>query len=174
MKFVLIKIIFGFCIVLTISACHTFEHQNFFLQNNNRNLSPKLMDKEKKSSKVSDKKTIENNEMAPIKRPSQTEKVEKLALQKKIKIPNSKNFNIENFKNMSEKNLIKTLGKSNFIKEEGKLKNYQYYFKECFLDVFLLKKKDNYFVNYVETRPTKLYGQVDIRECFKEINRFIN
>jgi len=174
MKFILIKIIFGFCIVISINACHTFEHQNFFLQNNNRSLSLKLMDKEKKNSEVSDKKTTENSGMAPIKRPSQTEKVEKLALRKKVKIRNSKNFSIKNFINFNEQKLIKTLGKSNFIKEEGKLKNYQYYFKECFLDVFLLKKSGSYFVNYIETRPTKLNGKVDIKACYKEINKFIN
>ena len=174
MKLVIIKIIFGFCIVISISACHTFEHQNLFIQNNDRNLSLTPMDKEKKNSKVNSKKTIENSEMAPIKRPSQTERVEKLALQKKVKIPNSKNFSIKDFINFNEQKLIKTLGESDFIKEEGKLKNYQYYFKECFLDVFLLKKQENYLVNYVETRPTKLNGQVDIKACFKEINKFIN
>jgi len=174
MKLIIIKIIFGFCIVISISACHTFEHQNLFLQNNNRNLSLTLMDKEKKNLEVSSKKTIENSEMAPIKRPSQTEKVEKLALQKKIKIPNKKNFSIKNFINLNEQKLVDTLGESDFIKEEGKLKNYQYYFKECFLDVFLLKKLENYLVNYVETRPTKLNGQIDIKACIKEINKFMN
>ena len=174
MKLILIKIIFGFCIVISINACHTFEHQNFFLQNNNRNLNLKLIDEEKETSKVSDKKNIENSEMAPITRPSQTEKVKKLALQKKVKIPNSKKFSIKNFINLNEQKLIEKLGKSNFIKEEGKLKNYQYYFKECFLDVFLLKKKMNYFVNYIETRPTKLNGEVDIKACFQEINKLMN
>ena len=174
MKLILIKVIYGFCIVISINACHTFEHQNFFLQNNNSNLNQKIIDKEKKNSKVSDKKTIENSEMAPIKRPLQKEKVEKLTLQKKIKIPNSKSFSIKNFINLNEQKLIQTLGKSNFIKEEGKLKNYQYYFKECFLDVFLIKKSGNYFVNYIETRPTILNGEVDIKACFKEINKFMN
>ena len=174
MKFILIKIIFGFSIVISINACHTFEHQNLFLQNNNKNLSLKLIDKEGKNLKVNEKKTLKNSEMAPIKKPFETEKVEKLALQKKIKIPNSKNFIIKDFINLNEQKLIKKLGKSNFIKEEGKLKNYQYYFKECFLDVFLLKKKENYFVNYIETRPTKLNGEINIKACFKEINKFMN
>jgi len=174
MKLILIKVIYGFCIVISINACHTFEHQNFFLQNNNSNLNQKIIDKEKKNSKVSDKKTIENSEMAPIKRPLQKEKVEKLTLQKKIKIPNSKSLSIRNFINLNEQKLIKILGKSNFIKKEGKLKNYQYYFDECFLDVFLLRKNNNYVVNYVETRPTRLNGAINIDECLKEINTIIN
>ena len=57
--------------------------------------------------------------------------------------------------------LIKTIGESNFIKEEGKLKNFQYYFKTCFLDVFLIKKYNGYFVNYLEIRPTRLNGEVN-------------
>ena len=34
-------------------------------------------------------------------------------------------FNLDNLKNWNEFKLVKRLGKSNFIKEEGKLKNYQ-------------------------------------------------
>ena len=80
-------------------------------------------------------------------------------------------YNMLDSENWNEFKLVKRLGKSNFIKEEGKLKNYQYYFKECFLDVFLLKKKENYIVNYVETRPTKLNGTININACLKEINQ---
>ena len=70
--------------------------------------------------------------------------------------------------------LYETLGKSDFIKEEGKLKNYQYYFKKCFLDVFLINKNKTYIVSYIETRPTKLNGEIDINECIREITQIIN
>ena len=112
--------------------------------------------------------------MDPIEIPKKTEKVQKLALQKKVIAPNPKNFNLKKFLNWNEEKLVKTLGKSDFIKEEGRLKNYQYYFKECFLDVFLLSKNENYIVNYIEARPTKLYGEIDINKCFKEITRIMN
>ena len=112
--------------------------------------------------------------MAPIDKPKRIEKVQKVALQKKVRVPNIKNFDLEKFINWNEQKLIKTLGKSNFIKEEGKLKNYQYYFKECFLDVFLIKKRENYIVNYIETRPTKLNGTINKNECIKEINKLMN
>ena len=112
--------------------------------------------------------------MAPIDRPKQTEKVQMLALQNKVKEPKPKNFSLKKIVDWNEQKLIKTLGKSNFIKEEGKLKNYQYYFKECFLDVFLLKKKERYIVDYVETRPTKLNGTININACLKEINQTLN
>ncbi len=45
--------------------------------------------------------------MAPIDIPKQTEKVQKLALQKKLKIPNANKFSLENLINWNEKKLIK-------------------------------------------------------------------
>lgn len=170
----LIKIILFLCIVIFIKACHTFEHQNIFFQNNVKNLNQKLVFLEENSSKKNDKNLTENNEMAPIEKPKKTEKVQKLALQKKVISPNSKNFNLKKFLNWNEEKLVETLGKSDFIKEEGKLKNYQYYFKECFLDVFLLSKNENYIVNYIEARPTKLYGEININKCFEEITKIMN
>ena len=140
MKSILIKFIFGFCIVFSMNACHTFEHQSIFTKNINKNFNLEILDKNNKSSKLTVEKSTNNNEMAPIEMPKQTEKVQKLALQKKVEVPNANKFNLEKFINWNEEKLIKTLGKSQFVKEEGKLKNYQYHFKECFIDVFLLKK----------------------------------
>ena len=170
----LIKIIFGLCIVIFINACHTFEHQNIFFQKNVKNLNQELVVLENNISEKSDTNSKEINEMAPIETPKKTEKVQKVALQKKVIAPNPKNFNLKKFLNWNEDKLVKTLGKSNFIKEEGKLKNYQYYFKECFLDVFLLKKNESYIVDYIEARPTKLYGEININKCFKEITKIMN
>ena len=174
MKYCLIKIIFCICIVFFINACHTPEHQSIFTQNINKVSNEKLFDKENKNSKFNIKKSENNNEMAPIDIPKQTEPVKKLALQKKVKIPNTDKFSLERLMNWNEEKLIKTLGKSHFIKEEGKLKNYQYHFKECFIDVFLLKKNGIYKVNYIEKRPTKLNGTISIKACFEEVNQILN
>ena len=172
MKYYLIKIIFCICIVFFVNACHTFEHQNIFTQNINKVSTEKLLDKENSKSGI--KKSKNNNEMAPIDIPNQTEKVKKLALQKKVRIPNADKFSLENLINWNEKKLVKTLGKGHFTKEEGKLKNYQYHFKECFIDVFLLKKNSVYRVNYIEKRPTILNGTINIKACFEEINQILN
>ena len=172
MKFYLIKIIFCICIVFFVNACHTLEHQSIFTQNINKVSTEKLLDKENSKSGI--KKSKNNNEMAPIDIPKQTEKVKKLALQKKVKIPNANKFSLENLINWNEKKLVKTLGKGHFTKEEGKLKNYQYHFKECFIDVFLLKKNSIYRVNYIEKRPTILDGTINIKACFKEVNQMLN
>ena len=174
MKSFFIKIIFSFCIVVFINACHTFEHQNIFLENVNKSSNQELISRENKKHKVHYKKSIETSVMAPIHKPKKTEKVQKLALHKNLEIPSIKKFNLDKFINWNEEKLIKALGKSDFIKEEGKLKNHQYYFEKCFLDVFLLKENENYIVNYVETRPIELNGKINKNECFKEINKILN
>ena len=174
MKFFLIKIIFGICIVISVNACHTFEHQNIFNQNINKSSNEKLLDKKDIKSKFTVKKSTENSEMVPINLPKQTEIVQKVALQKQVKIPIDNNFSLTKFLNWNEAKIIKTLGSSHFIKEEGKLKNYQYHFKECFIDIFLLKKNQIYSVNYVEMRPTKLNGTVNIKACLEEIKQIMN
>ena len=174
MKSIIIKIIFSFCIVFSINACHTFEHQNIFNQNIDKNSNVEVLDKKNKLSKYSVEKSTNNNEMAPIEMPKKIQTVQKLALQKQVKIPNTNKFNLEKFINWNEEKLVKTLGKSHFIKEEGKLKNYQYHFKECFIDVFLLKKNGVYEVNYIEKRPTKLNGTINIKACFEEVNQTLN
>ena len=174
MKSILIKIIFGFCIVFSINACHTFEHQNNFIQSANKNSNVEVLDEKNKSSKFTIEKSTKNSEMAPIETPKQTQTVQKQALQKQVKIKDANTFSLDKFINWNEEKLVKTLGKSHFVKEEGKLKNYQYHFKECFIDVYLLKKNRVYLVNYIEKRPTKLNGKVNIKACLEEIKQIIN
>ena len=174
MKFFLIKIIFSICIVISINACHTFEHQNIFNQDFNKSSNEKLLDKENINLKLTVKKSTENKEMVPIDLPKATETVQKVALQKKVKKPNTDKFNLDKFINWNEEKIIKKLGSSHFIKEEGRLKNYQYHFKECFIDVFLLKKNELFLVNYVDMRPTKLNGTINIKACLKEIKQIVN
>ncbi len=174
MKSIIFKIIFSFCIVFSMNACHTFEHQNIFIQNINNNSNVEVLNKKNKSSKSTVEKFTNNSEMAPIEMPKQTQRVQKLALNKQVEMPNANNFSLEKFVNWSEEKLVKILGKSHFIKEEGKLKNYQYHFKECYVDVFFIKKNRVFLVNYIEKRPTKLIGAIDIEACLEEIKQIIN
>ena len=179
MKSIQNKIIVGLFIAVFINGCHTFEHQNIFLKNIKVNLNQQILEKEE-----SDKINVENKnekntsakkvDKAPINKPEKSEKVQKLSLQKKVKILKSEKFSLNIIKNWNEERLIKGLGKSHFLKQEGKLKNYQYHLKECFLDVFLIKKDSGYFVNYVETRPTKLNGKINTNSCLNEIKRLMN
>ena len=174
MKSIFIKIIFGFCTVIFMNACHTYKHQNIFIQNINKNSNVELLDKKNETSKFTVEKSTNNSEMAPIKIPKQTERVQKLALKRQVKIPNANKFSLEKFINWNEEKLIKTLGKSHFVKEEGKLKNYQYHFEECFIDVFFLKRNGVYLINYIEKRPTKLNGTLNVKACVEEIKQIMN
>ena len=48
MKSIINKIIFGFCIVISMNACHTFEHQNIFLKISKKiQTNKKLLEKKK-------------------------------------------------------------------------------------------------------------------------------
>ena len=190
MNFFLIKIIFGICIVIFMNACHTFEHQNIFNQDFNKSSNENLLDKKNINLKFTVKKSTENREVVPtenrevvptenreivpIDLPKPTEIVQKVVLQKQVKKPNADKFSLDKFINWNEEKIIKTLGSSDFIKEEGKLKNYQYHFKECFIDIFLLKKNVLYLVNYIEMRPTKLNGTINLKACLEEISQIVN
>ena len=161
-------IVLNFVTIFFLSSCHTFEHQNIFLKNINKNQKQEVVNTKDKvinnTNKNLDKKITPNKtEMAPIKVPKQKEKVKTVALNKKI--------NLNTIKNWSEKKLIKKMGSSDFVKQEGKLKNFQYYFSSCFLDIFLTKKKNSYFVTYIQTRSTKLYGNIEPNKCIDEISK---
>ena len=179
MKSIQNKIIFGLFIAVFLNGCHTFEHQNIFLKDIKVNLDQQILEKEE-GDKINVENKIEKNtsakkvDMAPINKPENPEKVHKLSLQKKVKISKPEKFSLKTIKNWNEKRLIKELGKSHFLKQEGRLKNYQYHLKECFLDVFLIKKESGYFVNYIETRPTKLNGKINTNSCLNEIKRMMD
>ena len=179
MKSNLNKIILYFVTIFLLSSCHTLEHQNIFLETIKKNQKQEIFDIEEnntqtKSKKIENKKSSNKDEMAPIKVPNQKQKVKTITLIKKINIPKTKKIDLDVFKNWSEKKLTKKMGQSDFIKEEGKLKNYQYYFSSCFLDIFLLKEINGYRVNYIQTRSTKLYGKIETQKCLKEISKKLN
>ncbi len=179
MKSIQNKIIVSLFIAVFINGCHTFEHQNIFLKNIKVNLNQKILEKEE-GDKIAVENKIEKNtsdkkvDMAPINKPEKPEKVQKLSLQKKVEILKTEKFSLNMIKNWNEERLLKEFGKSQFLKQEGKLKNYQYHLKECFLDVFLIKKDSGYFVNYIETRPTKLNGKINTNSCLNEIKKMMN
>ena len=43
-----------------------------------------------------------------------------------------------------------------------------------FLDVFLINKNNNFYVNLVKARPTKLNGKLNINDCLEEIEKKLN
>ena len=181
MKSHLNKIILNFALILFLNSCHTFEHQNIFLDAKKKDAgqNKEIDNLEEKSTKTKidniDKDKSSNKiEMAPINVPKQKQKVKTVALSKKINIPKTKIFELNIIKNWTEKKLIQKMGRSDFIKEEGQLKSYQYYFSNCFLDIFVLKTKNGYYVNHIQTRSTKLDGKIKPEKCIEEISNKIN
>ena len=172
-------IILNFVTIFLLSSCHTLEHKSIFIKTININQIQKIVNKEDQplsatNNNLDNKITSNNAEMAPIKVPKQKQKVKTIALNKKISSPKIKKITLSTIKNWSEKKLIKKMGLSNFIKQEGKLKNFQYHFSSCFLDIFLTKRKNSYFVTYIETRSTKLFGNVETNKCIDEISNKLN
>ena len=160
-----------------LSSCHTLEHQKKIMDK--QNFQNQLDKKEKKvknevKPKITVKRELPNqNFMAPITKPKSKMKVKAVELEQKIKFIENRKFNLKKLLDMSEKKLIEKMGKSHYTKQEGKLKNHQYYFTECYLDVYLINKKDHFFVNFLNTRATKLNGKIKIKKCLKEIaNKF--
>ena len=165
------KIILNLLLILLLSGCHTLQHNGF---------QSKIPKKE-----VKDKNIIYNN----FKTSSKSSKIEKETTEevtqklkenskpenlKKQKKSRQKKFNLTSILKLSEIDLLKKLGISDFVKFEGKLKNHQYYFSKCFLDVFVIKKENGYYVNYFETRPIKLNGTLQKEECLQHINAKLN
>lgn len=172
------KIIFIFLILFFFSSCHTIEHRESFLKKLNLSKSIKkpqqdsvLIESEKE---IKEEKKVMSSEMTPINTPKEKPKVKTFVLNKKIKVSKRKKFSFDTIKKLSEVNLIKKIGKSDFIKEEGKLKNFQYYFSKCFLDIYLIDKNNSYYVDLVKIRPTVLNGKLNIDECLKEIHKNFN
>ena len=165
------KIILNLLLIVLLNGCHTLQHNGFESKipkkevkgkniiYNNFKTSSKNSKIEKGTTKEVTQKLKENSESENLKK------------QKKSK---QKKFNLTSILKLSETDLLKKLGISDFVKFEGKLKNHQYYFSKCFLDVFVIKKENDYYVNFFETRPIKLNGTLKKEECLQHINAKLN
>ena len=171
MKKVPNKIILNLLLILLLNGCHTLQHNGFQSKIPKKEVKGKniIYNNFKTSSKNSkiEKETTEEVTQK-LKKNSESENLKK---QKKSR---QKKFNLTSILKLSETDLLKRLGVSDFVKFEGKLKNHQYYFSKCFLDVFVIKKENGYYVNFFETRPIKLNGTLKKEECLQHINAKLN
>ena len=140
MKKILYKIIINLSVLIFLGGCHNLEHRKLFLEPNNQ--------------------SIVNKEVKP--KITLIEKVKPKIIKKKI--------NLQFLINFSENKLYSIIGKGDFVKEEGKLKNIQYYFTKCFLDVFLIKRNNGYHVTLLQIRPILLNGSINKDKCLDEIS----
>ena len=175
------KILVYISIITVITGCHTLEHKSLFLVNNDiktKIIPKKLILEDKITNKnipkiiVPANKTINSNIKAKIvsKKITSEDKILKhdLKLVTKTKKKITK-IDLKILKNISEKKLYSKISKGNFIKQEGKLKNIQYYFAECFLDVFLIKRNNIYITDFIQIRSTELNSFIDKEKCLIEI-----
>ena len=86
----------------------------------------------------------------------------------------AKSFKLNSLINIPKNKLYNLLGEEDFLKTEGKLKNFQYYFSECYLDVFFLNKQRKFMTNFIKMRSTKLAGNINKIKCLKEISNRVN
>ena len=177
----LYKILVYISLITVVTGCHTLEHKSLFIVNTDikTKIMPKKLILEDKVIKKNEpkiiqpaNKTIKSNIKAKIvsKKVTSEDKISKqdLELVNKTK-KNIAKIDLKVLKNISEKKLYSKIGKGNFIKQEGKLKNIQYYFAECFLDVFLIKRNNIYITDFIQIRSTELNSFIDKEKCLIEI-----
>ncbi len=99
------------------------------------------------------------------KQPLPSEKV----ILKKQPLPIKKIKNLNFLLNLTENQIHSKIGEGDFVRKEGKLKNIQYYFSNCFLDLFLINNNDYYYTNCIQMRSSKLMGSVNKVKCLDEI-----
>ena len=167
MKKVPNKIILNLLLMILLNGCHTLQHNGF---------QDKIPKKEVKGKNIIYNNFKTSSKNSKIEKETTEEVTQKLKknsesenFKNKIK-SKQKKFNLTSILKLSETDLFKRLGVSDFVKVEGKLKNHQYYFSKCFLDVFVIKKENGYYVNFFETRPIKLHGTLRKEECLQFIN----
>ena len=169
MKKVPNKIILNLLLILLLNGCHTLQHNGFqdkIPKKETKNIIYNNFKTSSKNSKIEKETTKEVTQKL-----NKNSELENLKKQKKSR---QKKFNLTSILKLSETDLLKRLGVSDFVKFEGKLKNHQYYFSKCFLDVFVIKKENDYYVNFFETRPIKLNGTLKKEECLQDINTKLN
>ena len=163
------KIILNLLLILLLNGCHTLQHNGFqdkIPKKETKNIIYNNFKTSSKNSKIEKETTEEVTQKL-----NKNSELENLKKQKKSR---QKKFNLTSILKLSETDLLKRLGVSDFVKFEGKLKNHQYYFSKCFLDVFVIKKENDYYVNFFETRPIKLNGTLKKEECLQDINTKLN
>ena len=150
MKKNLNKIVINLCALILVSACHTIDHKNQFI-------IPTEMNKQKINNKP--------EKIILKKQPLPSEKV----ILKKQPLPIKKIKNLNFLLNLTEHQIHSKIGEGDFVRKEGKLKNIQYYFSNCFLDLFLINNNDYYYTNFIQMRSSKLMGSVNKVKCLDEI-----
>ena len=157
MKNNLNKILIFISLIAIMSGCHTLEHKSLFLVNHD-------IKAEVTSKKVITRDVISKKDLELVAKTKTMVALSETKFKKKFT-----KIDLKVLKNISEKELYSKISKGSFTKQEGKLKNIQYYFSECFLDVFLIKRNNVYITDFIQIRSTELNSFLDKEKCLIEI-----
>ena len=112
-----------------------------------------------------------NDKERKIYKKNKIEKKEKEIVKKSILLTLSsyenqlkEKFGLEEFK------ILKIFKNPNLKIKHGKIKNLQFHFKFCHLDLFFLQKDNVYEFKHFDIRPSSMKSNLNKKECVKELN----
>ena len=92
-------------------------------------------------------------------------------------ITKSSLLNLSSYKKLLEQkigfeeyNILKIFNNASLIIKHGKIKNFQFHLKSCFLDLFFLDKDKTYIFKHFDVRPSAILSKLDKKKCVEELN----
>ena len=71
----------------------------------------------------------------------------------------------------NEITILKKFNNPNLQIEHGKIKNFQYHLKSCYLDLFFLNEYGTYIFKHFDIRPSSITSNLNKEECVKQLNK---
>lgn len=71
----------------------------------------------------------------------------------------------------NEISILKKFNNPSLQIKHGKVKNFQYHIKSCYLDLFFLNEHGNYIFKHFEIRPPNITSNLNKEECVKQLNK---
>ena len=69
-----------------------------------------------------------------------------------------------------EYDILKIFNNASLIIKHGKIKNFQFHQKSCYLDLFFLDKDKTYVFKHFDIRPSVILSKLDKKRCVTELN----
>ena len=66
--------------------------------------------------------------------------------------------------------ILKKFSNPNFQINHGKIKNFQYHLKSCYLDLFFLNEYGTFKFRHFDIRPSSITSTLNKKECVKQLN----
>ena len=71
----------------------------------------------------------------------------------------------------NEITILKKFNNPNLQVKHGKIKNFQYHLKYCYLDLFFLNEYGTYIFKHFDIRPSNITSNLNKEECVKQLNK---